>query len=344
MIYHLNACTSIINYSTLRAIYYYQFSQRACAAIYMRPVKSYGNFPPDHPARGEWVQRSRSYDSTVFSFGKVSIVKETVSTAPSVKTTIPSDKKIIPTSPSDKKIIPTENGPIYTIANTLPIFTTPTYHAIVIVDCNSMKYFDYDMKRACSEIAMIHPNAIDNLYIVKFWINVLAGDSTVVITTPEHTITKSLGSTYEFSTVIKLLHNEIQKITLINSVKIVGCSHAINCSLLKIFSPNMYSGMINCSTVEQLINTCFDRYYTITEDTTNVPISVFEKLAKIVSENVDHYKHSYSPGMQTIVENEMGVHHITTLLRDRRFESIANLRFNPWLFTFSLREKAESLR
>ena len=203
---------------------------------------------------------------------------------------------------------------------------------LILVDLLTVKYFDYELNRACSEIRLICPDVIDHMYIIKFSVvNGVRGHVLNVIT-PERTCTTRLGKSYEFSSVVKILHQEIQRIPddQRNLMKMVGCSPSLSCSYLRIYDPITYANMVFCESVGHVINMCAGINY-ISYRAQMYRDAWIESVAKLV---VSSATFAYITGVQTLLKTRFPGLDIITILRDPRFEQITNLRFNPWLRTF----------
>ena len=203
---------------------------------------------------------------------------------------------------------------------------------LVIVDISAVRYFDYELKRACSEIRLICPDVVDHMHIIKFSIVNSTRGNVLNVITLERTCTTRLGESYEFSTVVKILHREIQRIPddQRNIMKMIGCSPSLSCSYLRIYDPITYANMVFCESVGHVINICFGINY-ISYRAQMYRDAWIESVAKLV---VSSAIIAYTTGVQALLKTRFPGLDIIAILRDPRFEQITNLRFNPWLCTF----------
>lgn len=215
---------------------------------------------------------------------------------------------------------------------------TPNSHPgptnIILVDLDQTIYLEYELDRAFSEMRLSHPFARNDLYIIKFGIVHTHKNMTLSVVTPERNCTAILGNTYEISTVLKLLHREIQRSPIITYARIYGCSSS--CNYMKIHNSVCYSNMVCCESVEHMISMCFGISYCGSIFRESYRDTVIENIANFIVVWAPQYDYFFDPCLKNFLTVKFPSVSIVSVLRDPRFEFITKLRFDPWLGMFEI--------
>ena len=227
----------------------------------------------------------------------------------------PEPKAIMKRVVSDNAIFPVGSAQYNQASKKWSTVSAP----LVIVDLDTIPYFDYEIKRAFEEIQLIHPKAADRLFVMTVKTTKTLDSTVVRIGTP-YSISVNTASN---NTVAGMIHQELLKYNIESSI--IVCSASTLALSLKIIDLSSYKNIISCVSTAHLVRTCFEINY---PDYMHVPDETIGKLHAVVSQYMAE-PHFYP--VKAYIENRIDGYHA---MRDPRLELISGFRFNPWLLSF----------